>query len=237
MAKFKVGDRVRVVGTDVDDPYSVGDTGKIKEGFDPLYNLYTILFDSGKVDWATEKQLEFVPKFKLGDKVVVVGMSNPIGNNGYFYTEGMIGRVELLEEDEEGPVAYICFEDTGNWPEGAVNLFGRVWVGEEDLTLLNKKENWWETPEGIEWLSTQQDIEEQFLKSQERTYHVGQRFLASFKDTTWSCILAQVEFNAVCLIGLDEGNRINDPVKVGHSKNITESEMKKIAGNSILQLL
>lgn len=168
MAKFKMGDRVMIVMTDVSDPYSVGDTGKVKEEFDHIYNLYTILFDSGKVDWATESQLE------------------------------------LISEDNK---------------------------------------NWWETPEGIEWLSTQQDVEEQFLKSQEKkedkTYRVGQRFWVapSKGGRGWFCLLAQVGVDVVCLIDLESGNRIYEPVSVFNSQRITEDEMKMIARDYAFELL
>lgn len=181
-------------------------------------------------------------KFKVGDKVVVIGTNNYIGNNGYFYTEGMVGSVEGLREDKEaGVVVYIYFEDTGNWPEGAVKLSGCVWAGEEDLSLLSKNQNWWETSEGIEWLSTQQDVEEQFLKSQEKkeekTYHIGQRFVVACEGIEWNCILAQVGSDVVCFIDLESGNRINEPVSVVNSRKITEDEMKTIAGDCTFHLL
>lgn len=166
-------------------------------------------------------------KFKVGDRVRVIKV-----DYGDPYEVGDQGVV-VTNPDDFGLLDVRFIE--GYLEYAYPRQLELVWRS------VTKSRNWWETSEGIEWLSEQQDVGEQFLKSQEKeeekTYRFGQRFLVSFKDTTWICILAQVEFNTVCLIGLDEGNRINDPVKVGHSKNITESEMKRIAGNSILQLL
>lgn len=102
MAKFKVGDKVRVIYTDPEDWYEEGDVGFVVGVY--LVEVFSVRFADGFTGYATEAQLE------------------------------------LVSEDNK---------------------------------------NWWETPEGIEWLSTQQDVEDQFLKSQEkkeeRTYRIGQR--------------------------------------------------------------
>lgn len=164
MAKFKVGDKVRVVYVEDTDSYLVGEEGKVVE----VNSLGIVLveFECGWDEWAIEKQLE------------------------------------LISEDSK---------------------------------------NWWETPEGVEWLSTQQDVEEQFLKSQEKkeekTYHAGQRFLVVCEDMEWNCILAQVGADLVCLIDLKSGNRIYEPVSVVNSQKITEDEMKMIAEECSFQLL
>lgn len=166
MAKFKAGDRVRVVYVEDTDSYSVGDEGKVVE----VNSLGVVLieFVGGWDDWAIEKQLE------------------------------------LISEDIQ---------------------------------------NWWETPEGIEWLSAQQDVEEQFLKSQEKkeekTYHVGQRFWVTplGGGVGWYCLLAQVQPSTVCFINLESGNRIDEPVRVLDSYKISEDEMKMIAEDCSFHLL
>ena len=164
MAKFKVGDKVRVIYADQGDWYKEGDVGEIV-GVDPV-GVSSVRFAGGNTGYATEAQLE------------------------------------LVSEDNK---------------------------------------NWWETPEGIEWLSTQQDVEEQFLKSQEKkeekTYHAGQRFLVTCKDMEWNCILAQVGADLVCLIDLKSGNRIYEPVSVVNSQKITDDEMKMIARDFTFELM
>lgn len=164
MAKFKVGDRVRVVYVVDTDTYSVGDVGKVVDANFP--RVLRVEFENNLFEYAVEEQLELIPE---------------------------------------------------------------------------ENKNWWETPEGIEWLSTQQDVEEQFLKSQEkreeRTYQVGQRFLVTCYYTEYNCILAQVSPNNVCLINLESGNRINEPVRVFDSRKITEDEMKIIAKDCSFQFL
>lgn len=164
MAKFKVGDKVRVIFTGPEDWYKEGDVGEVVEAC--AMGVFGVRFADGYTEYAIDEQLELV-------------------------SEG------------------------------------------------NK--NWWETPEGIEWLSTQQDVEEQFLKSQEKkeeeTYHVGQRFLVTCEGTEWNCILAQVGADVVCLINLQSGNRIYEPIRVVNSQKITEDEMKMIARDCTFELL
>lgn len=166
MAKFKVGDKVRVIYTDPEDWYEEGDVGEVVE--EGAADVFGVIFGDGYVGYAVEEQLEIIP---------------------------------------------------------------------------NNTQNWWETPEGIEWLSTQQDVEEQFLKSQEKkedkTYRVGQRFWVapSKGGRGWFCLLAQVGVDVVCLIDLESGNRIYEPVSVFNSQRITEDEMKMIARDYAFELL
>lgn len=164
MAKFKVGDKVRVVWVDSSDWYKEGDVGEVVKIHHK--DVYSVKFGDGYVGYAVEEQLERV---------------------------------------------------SDNTP------------------------NWWETPEGIEWLSAQQDVEEQFLKSQEKkeeeTYKVGQRFTVFRQGGEWHCILAQVYTHTVCFIDLGSGNRINDPISVRNAQKITEDEMGMIAEGCSFQLL
>lgn len=168
MAKFKVGDRVRVTKVDADDPYKVGDQGVVLTNLD-VSGILVIQFIEGYLEYASPYQLELV------------------------------------------------------WRP------------------VTKNRNWWETPEGIEWLSTQQDVEEQFLKSQEKkeekTYRVGQRFVVSCEGVALECILAQVGAGMVCLINLESGNRLHEPVRVLNSQRITEDGMGMIAKDCSFQLL
>lgn len=162
-------------------------------------------------------------KFKVGDKVRVVR-----ADDTDTYSAGDVGKVVNANFPR---VLRVEFEN--NLSEYAV---------EEQLELVSEDiQNWWETPEGIEWLSTQQDVEEQFLKSQEkreeRTYQAGQRFLVTCYDTEYNCILAQVSPGEVCLINLESGNRINEPVRVFDAQKITEDEMKMISEGCSFQLL
>lgn len=163
-------------------------------------------------------------KFKAGDRVRVI-----YADTVDWYKEGDVG--EVVEACAMG--GFVRFAD---------GYAG--YAAEEQLELVSEdNKNWWETPEGIEWLSTQQDVEEQFLKSQEKkeesTYHVGQRFWVTplWGDVGWYCLLAQVEADVVCLIGLQSGNRINEPIHVLDSRKITENEMKMIAEDCSFQLM
>lgn len=163
-------------------------------------------------------------KFKVGDKVRVV-WANPSD----WYDAGTEGVVE----DVFNTVYIVSLANGNSW-----------YVGEERLELIEADmKNWWETPEGIEWLSAQQDIEEQFLKSQEKeeenTYHVGQRFLVAPPSgaAKWYCLLAQVRSHMVCFIDLESGNRINEPVSVRDVRKITEDEMRMIAEDCSFRLL
>lgn len=104
-----------------------------------------------------------------------------------------------------------------------------------ELAEVLQNKRWWETSEGIEWLSSQQDVEEQFFDSQkvEKVYKIGQRVLVrhSHYGAEWSCILAQVESNRVCFIDLESGNRVSEPICVFNAHMITEDEMEMIAGD------
>lgn len=162
-------------------------------------------------------------KFKVGDKVRVVYV-NEIDT----YSVGDEGEVVDIH-----PLGVVLVEFVDGLDE---------WAVEEQVELISEdNKNWWETPEGIEWLSTQQAVEEQFLKSQEkkeeRTYRIGQRFVVTCGSTEWNCILAQVGADVVCLIDLESGNRIYEPVHVLDSLKITEDEMKMIAGDCSFHLL
>ena len=59
-------------------------------------------------------------------------------------------------------------------------------------------------------------------------YSIGQRFHYTGGSFDESYILAQVGFKQVALIGLTEGNRWMDPVKVEHVNEITEAEFEAI---------
>lgn len=158
-------------------------------------------------------------KFKVGDKVRVIH-TDPSD----WYNEGDVG--EVVEES----IARVFGVK-----------FGDGYVGyaiEDQLELVSDNTlKWWETPEGIEWLSAQLAVEEQFFKSQEKTYEMGQRFVVSCEGSEWHCILAQVEPYMVCLINLESGNRINDPVHVFNLRKITKDEMKMMAGDCSFRLL
>ena len=59
------------------------------------------------------------------------------------------------------------------------------------------------------------------------TYKIGDRF----HNEDWGeCLLCRVQTNKVCLIGLEDGNRWTDPVKVDDTYRITEEEFSRISG-------
>lgn len=157
-------------------------------------------------------------KFKVGDKVMwVFGKSSDTGvivRQGY-----KVPSFWLIKWDSDG---------------STVPAF------EENLSLLEERNTpWYETEEGKQWLSEQMDVEEAFNKSQDNiTYSIGQRFKVFYEEGCyWDCILAQVGADVVCLIDLESGNRIYEPVHVFDSYKITEDEMKMIAGDCSFHLL
>lgn len=173
---------------------------------------------------------------KVGDYVEVVSTNNIESLDGYFYQKGMKGCVKSVYE--QGVDVY--FEYTGDVPEGAKEILkeGRsIRVGKEDITLV-KPSKWWDTPEGIEWLSKQEEVHEAFLKDQEAsvTYSIGDRFrIFNGSQDEGEYILAQVFPYEVCLIGLETGNRWADPIKVEEIKAITKKEMNEIADTKVYQ--
>lgn len=112
---------------------------------------------------------------------------------------------------------------------------------EENLSLLEERNTpWYETEEGKQWLSEQMDVEEAFNKPQDSitcstkcsdpTYSIGQRFKVFYEEGRyWDCILAQVFPFEVCLIDINSGNRIEDPIRVKDIWNITTQEMKEMS--------
>lgn len=100
---------------------------------------------------------------------------------------------------------------------------------------VNKtKEFWWETEEGKEWLSSQPDIEQQFLGAQtpKITYEIGQRFLSqpflTLGMKTVEYLLATTGNRYVCLINVSNGGFWNNPVQVDDVEDITEDEFAAI---------
>lgn len=109
-------------------------------------------------------------------------------------------------------------------------------TSEENLSPLEERGTpWYETEEGKQWLSEQMDVEEAFNKFQDNitcspTYSVGQRFKVFYEEGRyWDCILAQVFPFEVCLIDINSGNRIEDPIRVKDLWNITTQEMKEMS--------
>ena len=60
----------------------------------------------------------------------------------------------------------------------------------------------------------------------ERESGIGDRFKIVGEAGEW--LLAQVGYGKVCLIGLESGNRWEEPVEVNNVELITEGEMDKI---------
>ena len=160
-------------------------------------------------------------KFKVGDRVLwVFGKDSDTGT--------------IVSQSCENPFLWsIRWDSTGRI----------MAASEENLSLLEERNApWYETEEGKQWLSEQMDVEESFNKSQDSitcnpTYSVGQWFLVTCYCMEYKCILAQVGADVVCLINLESGNRINEPVHVIDSLKITEDEMKMIAEDCSFHLL
>lgn len=154
-------------------------------------------------------------KFKVGDRVLWV------------FGEGSDTGTIIKKNCEHSSLWLIRWDSNG-----------RVLpASEENLSLLKERNTpWYETEEGKQWLSEQMDVEEAFNKSQEDTAHsvptysIGQRFKVFYEEGRyWDCILAQVFPFEVCLIDINSGNRIEDPIRVKDIWNITTQEMKEMS--------
>lgn len=89
---------------------------------------------------------------------------------------------------------------------------------------------WWETKEGIQWLVSQPQLEEEFKEATKKPRRIGDRFVnlgGNFYQGEY--ILASVDCKRVALIGLQSGNRWSNPVKVSDVTAITESEWDEIS--------
>jgi len=71
-------------------------------------------------------------------------------------------------------------------------------------------------------------------KKEPKTYRIGQRFRKSSGDVY---LLSCCEMRKCVLIGLDGGNRWDEPVRVGDSYSITEDEFRKITDNKEFYLI
>ena len=65
-------------------------------------------------------------------------------------------------------------------------------------------------------------------------YSTGQVFLA---EDGRLAILVQTRALEVCMVGLSDGNRYIDPIKVGHPHTISEDELLQITGCFKFKLL
>lgn len=63
------------------------------------------------------------------------------------------------------------------------------------------------------------------------TYCIGDRFAREYQNTISEYILSQVQEGIVALIGLESGNRWDDPVKVQTVMKITHEEFYEISGH------
>lgn len=153
-------------------------------------------------------------KFKVGDRVLwVFGEDSDTGT--------------IVSQSREHSSLWLIRWDSNGRTLGA---------SEENLSLIEEKNiPWYETEEGKQWLSEQMDVEEAFNKSQDSitcnpVYSIGQRFKVFYEEGRyWDCILAQVFPFEVCLIDINSGNRIEDPLAVGDAFGVTTKEMKEIS--------
>lgn len=68
--------------------------------------------------------------------------------------------------------------------------------------------------------------------SKKTVYNTGQRVIIDKEEY----ILVRVEKEKVCLIGLENGNRWDNPIEVKDSSSITEEEMKALTANEKFSL-
>lgn len=91
---------------------------------------------------------------------------------------------------------------------------------------------WWETEEGIEWLSqgNANTAWENHLASK-TTYHIGMKFIKGnpYNSSKQEYILAHVSARMVCLVGLQDGNCWSDPKKVADPYKITTEEFEPMS--------
>lgn len=66
-------------------------------------------------------------------------------------------------------------------------------------------------------------------------FHIGMRFSQEGGDEEY--LLAQVEKNKVALVGLNQGNRFNDPVEVCMPHHITPDEWERITSDDEFTLI
>ncbi|MCK9530428.1 MAG: hypothetical protein M0R77_07695 [Gammaproteobacteria bacterium] len=102
---------------------------------------------------------------------------------------------------------------------------------------MEDQKHWWNTPEGVEWLSNQPEIEQMFLESQQENWYCrGQRFYIC-EEGTQEYILASITRYGMSLICLVDGNRWSEPVEVENSLRVTKDEMSRITCGSSYILL
>ena len=80
-------------------------------------------------------------------------------------------------------------------------------------------------------LNTQRAVELGVLTEiKPKVYSIGQRFSEAFMHDEY--LLAQVDDKRIALIGLDNGNRWSNSVKVGNPNEISELEFAEICGET-----
>jgi len=235
--QFKLGDTVKIVSqTEIlHAANKIGDIGVITE-LEHLSKHARVQVE-GREDignWAHVNDLELQEpfyKFAVQDIVVInekghfeygEGQGNPKGINGVV--------TELI--DDEG------FKYKVKFSNGAENTY-------EDDTLdlveiAQKKDTTQELTVDKQFVldaykaacsEWKDKIEKKFPKlfEQEKTYSIGDRFVLDEGCIGGDYVLAQVLPREVCLINIEDGNRLNNPVTVDNPLQITTSEYRKIA--------
>ena len=99
-----------------------------------------------------------------------------------------------------------------------------AWANAAEIEFYNEFVSRWVAVEHPTWRAdTKYRIKP---KPEPVTYRIGQRFVTLGYPCQW--ILAQVDARNICLIRLDDGNRLNGPVEVGSPLKINEEEFAEI---------
>ena len=235
--QFKVGDTVKIVSQTqiLHAANKIGDIGVIVK-FESN-NEHARVKVEGRSDignWAHVNDLELQEpfyKFAVQDIVVINEKGNQEYGEGSGNPKGINGVVTELIDDEG-------FKYKVKFSNGTENTY-------EDDTLdlveiAQKKDTTQELTVDKQFVldaykaacsDWKLKIEKKFPKlfEQEKTYSIGDRFVLDEDLIGGDYVLAQVLPREVCLINIEDGNRLNNPVTVDNPLQITTSEYRKIA--------
>jgi hypothetical protein len=232
---FKIGDTVKIVSQTkiLHHANKIGDIGVIVK-FESN-NEHARVQVEGREDagnWAHVDDLELQKpfyKFAVHDIVVINEKGHQKYGEGSGNPKGLNGVVTELIDDEG-------FKYRVKFSNGAENTY------EEDtldlIEIAQKKDATQELTVDKQFVldaykaacsEWKAKIEKKFPELFEKTYAIGDRFVLDEDCISGDYVLAQVLPREVCLINLEDGNRLNNPVTVYNPGQITTSEYRKIA--------
>jgi len=129
-----------------------------------------------------------------------------------------------------GNLCPVCESDTTQTGEKAFETVVLFW----EMDCFNCGANWDERYELVGY-HINEPIKEEEEESPPPAFHIGMRFSQEGGDEEY--LLAQVEKNKVALVGLNQGNRFNDPVEVCMPHHITPDEWERITSDDEFTLI